>query len=133
MVTVHTPSLFPPERSDERPQERELAGLGFHPAVAEWFARRFPEGPTPAQQQGWAQIARGRDIVRQIVSQGLLLTATGLAVGLAAAAALASVVGTLLYDVSPRDVATFVWTAAVLAGVATMASVIPGSVGGVEK
>jgi ATP-dependent helicase Lhr and Lhr-like helicase len=61
MVTVHTPSLFPPGRSDERPHERELAGLGFHPAVAEWFARRFPEGPTPAQQQGWAQIARGRD------------------------------------------------------------------------
>ena len=69
--------------------------------------------------------ARGRDIVTQIVSQGLLLTAIGLAVGLAAAAALASVVGTLLYDVSPRDVATFVWTAAVLAGVATIASVIP--------
>jgi ABC-type antimicrobial peptide transport system permease subunit len=69
--------------------------------------------------------ARGRDIVRQVVSQGLILTATGLAVGLAAAAALASVVGTLLYDVSPRDVATFVGTAAVLAGVATIASVIP--------
>ena len=50
-----TPSLFPPEGT----QVRELAGLGFHPAVAEWFARRFPEGPTPAQQQGWAQIARG--------------------------------------------------------------------------
>src|SRR3954468_23906656 len=33
----------------------------FHPAVAEWFARRFPEGPTRAQAEGWAPIARGRD------------------------------------------------------------------------
>ena len=50
MVSVDTPSLFAPR-----------AEIGFHPAVAEWFDRRFPEGPTPAQQQGWAQIARGRD------------------------------------------------------------------------
>ena len=33
----------------------------FHPAVAEWFARRFPEGPTAPQEQGWAHIAAGRD------------------------------------------------------------------------
>ena len=33
----------------------------FHPAVAEWFARRFPEGPTPPQREGWAPIAAGRD------------------------------------------------------------------------
>ncbi|MBV9597142.1 MAG: DEAD/DEAH box helicase [Chloroflexi bacterium] len=33
----------------------------FHPAVAEWFARRFPEGPTRAQADGWASIAQGRD------------------------------------------------------------------------
>jgi ATP-dependent Lhr-like helicase len=34
---------------------------GFHPVVAEWFARRFPEGPTPPQEEGWAHIAAGRD------------------------------------------------------------------------
>jgi ATP-dependent Lhr-like helicase len=34
---------------------------GFHPAVAEWFARRFPEGPTPPQEEGWGHIAAGRD------------------------------------------------------------------------
>jgi ATP-dependent helicase Lhr and Lhr-like helicase len=33
----------------------------FHPAIAEWFARRFPEGPTRAQAEGWASIAQGRD------------------------------------------------------------------------
>jgi ATP-dependent Lhr-like helicase len=32
----------------------------FHPAVAAWFARRFPDGPTEPQAQGWGQIAAGR-------------------------------------------------------------------------
>ncbi|MBW3626091.1 MAG: DEAD/DEAH box helicase [Actinobacteria bacterium] len=46
--------------------EREQGPLppaltGFHPAVATWFARRFPEGPTPAQAEGWAHIGAGRD------------------------------------------------------------------------
>ena len=34
---------------------------GFHPAVAEWFRRRFPLGPTEPQEQGWPQIRAGRD------------------------------------------------------------------------
>jgi ATP-dependent Lhr-like helicase len=34
---------------------------GFHPAVATWFARRFPDGPTPAQTEGWVHIAAGTD------------------------------------------------------------------------
>ncbi|MBV9545221.1 MAG: DEAD/DEAH box helicase, partial [Chloroflexi bacterium] len=34
---------------------------GFHPAVAAWFARRFPEGPTEAQARGWSLIAGGQD------------------------------------------------------------------------
>ena len=33
----------------------------FHPAVAEWFRRTFPAGPTPAQALGWPAIARGED------------------------------------------------------------------------
>ncbi|HYT77651.1 MAG TPA: DEAD/DEAH box helicase [Actinomycetota bacterium] len=32
----------------------------FHPAVRAWFERRFPEGPTPAQAEGWREIAAGR-------------------------------------------------------------------------
>jgi len=39
----------------------EPALAGFHPAIAEWFARRFPDGPTEPQARGWALIARGRD------------------------------------------------------------------------
>src|SRR5438874_9977122 len=34
---------------------------GFHPAVAEWFRRRFPDGPTEPQARGWPLISRGLD------------------------------------------------------------------------
>ncbi|HUF84687.1 MAG TPA: DEAD/DEAH box helicase [Acidimicrobiia bacterium] len=34
---------------------------GFHPAVATWFERRFPEGPTVPQRDGWPHIAAGED------------------------------------------------------------------------
>ncbi len=37
------------------------APAGFHPAVAGWFAQRFPDGPTGAQAAGWPLIAAGRD------------------------------------------------------------------------
>jgi ATP-dependent Lhr-like helicase len=33
--------------------------IGFHPLVWRWFNQRF-DGPTPAQQRGWASIASGR-------------------------------------------------------------------------
>jgi ATP-dependent Lhr-like helicase len=36
---------------------------GFHPLVQQWFARRFPEGPMPAQVEGWPRIAEGRDVL----------------------------------------------------------------------
>ena len=59
MATVETLSLFgvgpaPGPGSD-------LPADGFHPAVATWFARRFADGPTPAQVEGWGHISAGRD------------------------------------------------------------------------
>jgi ATP-dependent Lhr-like helicase len=33
---------------------------GFHPAVRTWFERRFPDGPTEAQEGGWPKIAARR-------------------------------------------------------------------------
>ena len=32
----------------------------FHPAVRAWFERRFPDGPTRPQAEGWREIAAGR-------------------------------------------------------------------------
>ncbi|MBM3672060.1 MAG: DEAD/DEAH box helicase [Actinobacteria bacterium] len=37
------------------------APAGFHPAVATWFARRFPNGPTAPQRDGWPRIAARAD------------------------------------------------------------------------
>jgi ATP-dependent Lhr-like helicase len=34
---------------------------GFHPAVAEWFRRKYPAGPTEAQALGWQAVAAGSD------------------------------------------------------------------------
>jgi ATP-dependent Lhr-like helicase len=36
---------------------------GFHPAVGTWFRRRFPNGPTPPQRDGWPRIAAGEDVL----------------------------------------------------------------------
>ncbi|MGD0741917.1 MAG: hypothetical protein ABSA31_01295 [Acidimicrobiales bacterium] len=33
----------------------------FHPAVAEWFRRTFPAGPTAAQRRSWPASAAGED------------------------------------------------------------------------
>jgi ATP-dependent helicase Lhr and Lhr-like helicase len=56
MAVIDKPTLFQADPSVVGP-----IGDGFHPAVATWFARRFPDGPTPAQEEGWAHIAAGRD------------------------------------------------------------------------
>jgi len=37
-----------------------VPGVAFHPAVAAWFERRFPAGPTPPQVEAWPLIAAGR-------------------------------------------------------------------------
>src|ERR1700744_3040707 len=35
----------------------------FHPAVREWFRRRFPAGPTAPQEAAWPLIASGQDVL----------------------------------------------------------------------
>jgi ATP-dependent Lhr-like helicase len=56
VVQVLTPVPLPRELNAQH-----AALARFHPAVATWFARRFPDGPTEPQAQGWALIARGLD------------------------------------------------------------------------
>jgi ATP-dependent Lhr-like helicase len=53
-VAVTSPSPAPQAGSEAVLQR-------FHPAVREWFARRFPEGPTEAQAGGWPRIMAGED------------------------------------------------------------------------
>src|SRR5579859_5167473 len=47
------------ECTTNRRSLRHTESMRFHPAVAAWFAERFPEGPTPAQEQGWPHIDAG--------------------------------------------------------------------------
>src|SRR6202453_5266174 len=39
------------------------APLELHPAIAAWFAERFPEGPTEAQAQAWPLVGSGSDVL----------------------------------------------------------------------
>lgn len=48
----------------------------FHPAVARWFRRTFPGGPTPAQQAAWPRVRAGRHtLVAAPTGSGKTLTA----------------------------------------------------------
>ena len=55
---VRQPSLLSP-----RPTMTGTVLDGFHPAVATWFAGRFPEGPTEPQREAWPAIRSGADVL----------------------------------------------------------------------
>jgi putative ABC transport system permease protein len=69
--------------------------------------------------------ARGADVLRLVVRQGLKLALGGVALGLAAALALTRLIESLLYGVSPTDPLTFVVIALLLLAVALVACWIP--------
>jgi putative ABC transport system permease protein len=69
--------------------------------------------------------ARPRDVLRHVIGGGLTLTAVGIALGGAGGALAARVLGKLLYEVPPSDPVTFLAVAALLAGVALVACVLP--------
>ena len=69
--------------------------------------------------------ARGGDIQRMVVGQGLGVVAGGVAVGLAGAFVLTRLMGALLYEVSATDPWTFVGAPVVLAAVSLLASWLP--------
>jgi predicted permease len=62
---------------------------------------------------------------REVVGQGLFLAATGVALGIAGAAALARTLESMLFGVQPTDAATFVVVAAFLLLVSLCASYLP--------
>jgi ABC-type antimicrobial peptide transport system permease subunit len=64
-------------------------------------------------------------VARAIVGQGGLVALAGIVVGLVAAFAGSRLIGSLLYDVSPRDPQVFAATASILLGIALLASWLP--------
>jgi putative ABC transport system permease protein len=69
--------------------------------------------------------AQTADVLRLVVGQGLKLTVIGIAIGLVGAFAVTRLMESLLFGVSPTDPTTFISVAALLAGVALLASFIP--------
>ena len=69
--------------------------------------------------------AQGGDILRLVLSQGLVLTLVGLALGLAGALALTRVMATILYGVTATDPLVFGGVALALAAAALLACYVP--------
>jgi putative ABC transport system permease protein len=69
--------------------------------------------------------AERRDILLMVVRQGLVLTAAGVGLGLAAAFMLTRLMASMLYKVGMHDATTFVLAPAVFVGVAMLACYLP--------
>lgn len=97
-----------------------LAALGIYGVMSYSVAQR--------RQEMGLRLALGaspRDLYRTVLSRGLMLTAMGLAIGLALAIGGARLLRALLYDTSPFDPVAFAGTAGVLLLIAFIACVVP--------
>jgi putative ABC transport system permease protein len=97
-----------------------LAGIGIYGVISFSVTQRTHE--LGVRMALGAQTA---DVLRLVVGHGLKLTVIGVAIGLAAAFAVTRLMESLLFGVSATDPATFVSVAAILAGVAMLASFVP--------
>jgi putative ABC transport system permease protein len=69
--------------------------------------------------------ARREQVLGAVLRRGVLLTAVGIAVGLAGAAGVTRYLASMLYEVAPLDRGTFIAVALAFAAVAALASYIP--------
>ena len=69
--------------------------------------------------------AQSRDALKLILKQGMTLTLTGVAIGLAGAVAMTGVMSSLLYGVKPIDATTFGGLSLLLVVVACLACLVP--------
>src|SRR5262245_32452924 len=65
------------------------------------------------------------DVLRMVIAEGMLPVVIGVAIGVAAALGLGSVVSSLIYGVRTTDVPTFITVSLLLVGVAFVASMLP--------
>lgn len=97
-----------------------LAAIGMYGLAAYTVTRRTREFGIRV-----ALGARSRDVLRMVLREHLRLVAAGAAAGIVIALGLTRVMRTMLYDVSPTDVPTFVCTVAGLALVGLLAALVP--------
>ena len=97
-----------------------LAVIGIYGVLAYTVAQR--------QQELGIRLALGAeksDIFRLVVTQGLTLTLSGIAIGLVASLAMTQVMSSLLYQTGARDFTTFVLAPLVFVVIALLASYLP--------
>jgi putative ABC transport system permease protein len=97
-----------------------LSALGVYAVVAYAVAQRTRELGIRA-----ALGASGRDLLTLVSGETVFVVGLGITIGLAGAWALSRVLAALLYEVDPRDPATFVIVPLVLLLPAVAATVIP--------
>ena len=97
-----------------------LAAIGIYSTLSYTVKRRVPEIGIR-----FALGASLRDVLRMIVFEGMRPTLLGLLLGVAGALALARVMSSLIYGVSPSDALTFLSVSVLLAAIALLASIIP--------
>lgn len=97
-----------------------LAAIGLYGVIAFAAAQRTQEIGIRI-----ALGARRSDVLRLVMQRGMVLTGTGLAIGIAAALAMGRVVTSLLYGITPTDPATLVAAASFLAFIAIIATYLP--------
>ena len=97
-----------------------LAVIGIYGVVSYAVARRTREVGIRV-----ALGARPHDVVRLVVRNGIAPAAVGIAAGLAAALLVTGLLGSMLYDVSPRDGFIFVAIPLLLGAVAMAATYLP--------
>jgi len=97
-----------------------LAAVGLYGALSHSVSQR-------RQEIGirMAMGARGRDVLKLVVGQGMKLSLIGVAVGLAGAFGLTRLMAKLLFGVLPTDPLTFALVTAMLIAVALVACYIP--------
>ena len=97
-----------------------LAAIGIYGVVSYSVAQRTPEIGVRV-----ALGATSRDVMRLVVGHAAALVILGVVIGLIGAMALGSVLRALVFQVSERDVTTFVVVATGLTFVGIIASVVP--------
>jgi putative ABC transport system permease protein len=69
--------------------------------------------------------ATARDVIADVLGHGLRLAALGMIIGLALALAVTRLMSSLLFGISPTDIATFAGSALLLTTIAVVASLVP--------